>query len=131
MDSVFEEARALAATFEHDAAAAAERERQAHVAAVAVAQAKLRATLLEDFRDRVREAAAAGKRELELLAFEGPDTYDGVFCYLYLLRGPRQAEAGLVPLLATLRRELAPFRVRHVWKQGTVMNRVVVSWGDA
>lgn len=131
MESLWTEARTLVATFEDDAAAAAERERAAHVAAVAVAQAKLRATLLEDFGDRVREAAARGARELELAAFEGPDTYDGEFCYLYLLRGPRVAEAGVVPLLATLRRELAPFRVRHVWRQGTVMNRVVVTWGDA
>lgn len=130
MDSLFAEARALAAGVEDSAAAAAEAERARHVADVAAAQTKLKAALVDGLEARVREAAAGGARELELLAFEGGDTYDGTFCFLYLVRGPRQADPEIVPLLTTLRRELAPFRVRHEWKTGTVMNRVMLTWRD-
>jgi hypothetical protein len=35
---------------------------------------------------------------------------------------------GYVPLLDTLRRELAPFEVRHVWTAGSNENKVVLSW---
>ena len=65
-----------------------------------------------------------------VLVFDGNDTYDGEFFYLFLLKGPRQADPGIRPLLATLRRALAPFRVVHEWKTGTVQNRVYVTWSE-
>lgn len=124
-------ARELASAFEDGAAAAEETARQAHVAAVAAAQDRLLRHLLDGVGEGVLEAAGRGKRELDLVAFEGGDTFEGEFTYLYLLRGPRQREPGVEPLLPRLRACLAPFRVRHVWKPGTVQNAVVVSWAQA
>lgn len=128
---LFAEARALATAFEDEQARLVDEERAAHVANVAAAQSRLLARLTEGLEDRVLAAAAEGKRELEVLVFEGSETFDDEFCYLYLLKGARgQPEEGVVPLLATMRRMLAPFRVRHVWRLGTVQNTVLVSWRD-
>lgn len=129
MDSLFAEVQSLVAAAKQDAVRREEEERAAHVAAVRAAQGRLLSTLLDGFEGLVRAAAAEGLHEVDLLSFEGADTFDGEFCFLYLLKGPRQAEEGVEPLLPNLRRALAPFRLRHVWRQGTVQNRLVVSWG--
>lgn len=126
---LFAEARALTAAAKEreagDAAAAAE----AHVAAVAAAQARLLARLTGALEATVLAAAAEGRREAELLAFEGGEAFEdtGLVC-LYLLKGPRQPEPGVRPLLPELRRALAPFVVKHVWRPGSTRNSVVVSW---
>lgn len=98
-----------------------------HALAVAAAQSQLLDGLLDGVEARVEEAARAGGRELVLLEFEGSDTYAG-FHTLYLVKGPRQPESDVVPLLDGLRRRLAPFRVTHAWRPGSVHNRVVLSW---
>ena len=128
MDALYAEAQALVAQFEDDRLQAEMREREDHVRAIKTAQAQLLRTVTDGLADRVMQAAREGKRELELLAFEGGDTFDGEFCYLYLLKGPRQPEDGVEPLLPRLRKQLLPFSVRHVWRQGTVQNRVVMAW---
>lgn len=132
--SLFAEARAVAASREGAAVTAAQDERAALAAAVTAAQDRLLTTLLEGFTEKVRRAAHEGKRETELLAFNGGDTFDDQFCYLFLLKGPRSTDRdacpGVVPLLGTLQNRVAPFRLRHVWKQGTVQNSLVASWAD-
>lgn len=128
MDALYRSARELTAKATVDLERAAEEERAAHVAAVRDAQAKLMGGLLDTFRERVEEAARAGKREVDLLTFYGPETFEGNFFYLYLVRGPRTPEEGVEPLLGRLQKELAPFAVRHEWNQGTVFNRVIASW---
>ena len=128
MEALFREAQALASRCEHDRAQAGALEEAARLEAIAAAQDLLLAALTEGLAERVLQAAREGKHELDLLAFQGSDTFDGEFCYLYLLKGPRQREEGVHPLLPRLRRELSPFVVRHVWKAGTVQNRVVVAW---
>ena len=76
-------------------------------------------------------AAHEGRTEVELLAFEGGDAFEDTgLVTLYLLKGPRQAERGVRPLLPALRRSFAPFTVTHVWRAGTTHNSVVVSWAD-
>lgn len=129
MDSLCAEVRSLVAHAEEDALRREAEERAAHVAAARAAQDRLFETLLHGFEGLVRGAAAEGKHEVDLLAFEGADTFNNEFCYLYLLKGPRQPEAGIQPLLPELRRAVAPFRLRHVWRPGTVQNKLVVSWG--
>ena len=84
---------------------------------------------MDGFGDRVTAAAREGKRRLEVLAFEGSETFDGTFFTLYLVKGPRVPVAGVEPLMTRLRRELVPFTVQHVWKEGTVQNAVMVAWG--
>ena len=98
------------------------------LAAVASAQAKLRERMLADFDSAVRAAASAGKRAAVLAEFDGGDTFDGEYCYLYLLKGARGGEPGVTPLLDTLRAAVAPFDVDHEWLAGTVHNVVRVRW---
>lgn len=128
MHALFEQARSLVAAHDDSEAREAEREAVQHARAVADAQDRLLDRLVADADRVVLEAARQGRREAELLTFEGGDTFDGDFCYLYLLRGPRTRQPGVVPLLPRVREKLAPFLVRHVWKTGTVQNAVVVSW---
>ena len=131
MYDLYDEARALIVARRAQETRDAETEAAAHVSAVSLAQSQLLSRLLDGFQERVMEAAREGRCEMELLAFEGGDTFDDEFCYLYLLRGPRQPDSfnsGIAPLLPALRGSLAPFRVRHVWKQGTVQNSLVVAW---
>lgn len=101
--------------------------------AVQAAQSRLLESLMADLPARILEAAKQGKRQLELLAFDGNATYDGEYFFLYLLLGPRSAERHasprVVPLLETLRKSLCPFTVDHIWRVGTVQNQVLVSWG--
>lgn len=99
-----------------------------HVVAVRDAQDTLLARLLDGLGARVTAAASAGETQLDLLAFDGNDTFDGWFHTLYLVKGPREREPGVEPLLPRLREALAPFRVLHVWRKGTAHNRLVVSW---
>ena len=130
MDPLFERARRLTAEHGELVAKEAELGRQAHLANVWAAQQKLLTTLVDSsLEDAVLGAARQGKTEVELLAFQGSDTFDGHFCSLYLLKGPRLPEPGVVPLLRTLRQMLAPFRVKHVWDEGTVQNTVTLTWG--
>lgn len=102
-------------------------------AAVRAAQARLFDSMVTDLPARIVEAAKAGRRDLELLVFDGSATYDGEYFFLYLLLGPRgpdrHASPRVVPLLDTLRTSLAPFEVTHIWRPGTVQNQVLVSWG--
>lgn len=134
MDALFEQARALSAAHEDAQAQAAAREAEEHALAVAAAQDRLLDRLVQDAEGAVLEAARQGRQEAELLVFEGGDTFDGEFCYLYLLKGPRARQPGqpggarVRPLLPRVRERLAPFHVRHDWKLGTVQNAVVVSW---
>lgn len=129
MDKLFGEAQALVALCEDSRLQAEARDREARLRGIRSAQARLLEGLTEGLSDRVLHAAREGARELDLLTFNGADTFDGEFCYLYLLKGPRQQEEGVDPLLPRLRRLLAPFSVRHVWEQGTVHNRIVMAWG--
>lgn len=135
MDSLFEQARTLSAAYDDAQEREAAREAQDHARAVAAAQDRLLDRLVQDVEQAVLEAARAGRREAELLVFQGGDTFDGEFCYLYLLKGPRATQPLQAPplprprpLMPRLRERLAPFSVRHDWKPGTVQNAVVVSW---
>ena len=135
MDALFVEAQLVSRRVEANVAAAAAEELEEHVRAVAAAQRQLMGTMLADFEAKVREAAAQGLREVTLLEFEGQDTLCDLY-YLYLLKGPRSSPRappsghvhGVVPLLVTLRDALKPFRVTHVWKDGTVHNSVKAFW---
>jgi hypothetical protein len=104
-------------------------------------------------RDAVLTAAAAGLREATVLSFRGNEAVEvppapaapepgeqppapSELCYLFLVRGPRDAPDrrrlvahGFEPLLMRMRRELAPFRVTHRWDRATNGNEVVVAWG--
>lgn len=140
MHTLYSEAQTLTTACVQRELRREEEERVAHEAAVAVAQERLLTHLLAGLEDRVREAAGQGRTEAELLEFNGNDTFDGEFCYLYLLKGPRgqkdrqgpgraqDPSPRVWPLLRTLRTALAPFVVRHLWKTGTVQNSVAVSW---
>jgi len=135
MDALFVDAQLVSRRVEVDVAAAAADELEEHVRAVAAAQRQLLDTMLADFEAKVREAAGKGLREVTMLEFEGQDTFCDLY-YLYLLKGPRSSPRappsghvhGVVPLLVTLRDALKPFRVTHVWKDGTVHNSVKASW---
>lgn len=129
LHALYTEARALTAASLREQQRREEEERAAHEAAVAAAQDRLLGRLLNGLEDRVREAASEGKREVELLVFEGNETFDGEFFYLYLLKGPRDRRgARVVPLLRTMQQSLAPFSVKHIWKLGTTQNQVVLAW---
>lgn len=126
--ALFAEARALSEAAEAAKESRARDETAARLAAVADAQARLRDRILARFDAAVREAAAAGEREVALAEFDGGDTFDGEYCYLYLFKGAREPEAGVTPLLATLKKDLAPFDVSHEWRTGTVHNVVRARW---
>jgi len=128
LHGLFVEAQILSRRKEVDVATAAAEELSRHVKDVAAAQRQLMDTMLVDFEAKVREAAEKGLREVTVLEFEGQDTYCDLY-YLYLLKGPRSSHVpGVVPLLVKMRDALKPFRVTHVWKDGTVHNCVTVSW---
>lgn len=104
------------------------------IAKASVVQKKLKDDILLKVPDCVRLAASKGKLSTDVLTFGGNDQYDD-FSYLFLLKGPRNKDQrdllfgnGYVPLLETLRRELVPFEVRHVWVGGTNENRLVLTW---
>lgn len=91
-------------------------------------------SVMNDLPHKVREAASRGQRSVSVLDFGGSDKF-GSFCYVYLLRGARgglvqrEMEAmGVKPLLPRLRREVHPFRVRHVWTRATNDNSVLLFW---
>lgn len=129
--------------------AAEEGRRRAWAARVIAAQARLSAEVKERLPGAVRAAAAGGERVAKLLEFAGTDAFrssspedgssadDEDFCYLFLLKGPHVANraqrddfqaSGGVPLLPYLRRELHPFRVRHVWDRSTNNNLLLAEW---
>lgn len=116
---------------------------------VRAAQDRLMADIVRTMAVVVPQAAAHGQRSADVLQFQGADKYvcgadddggDGggdeeSYCYLYLVRGPRERvhreelrAMGVHPLLPRIRRELAPFVVRHVWNPATNGNTVSVSW---
>ena len=101
----------------------------AHVDAVAKAQTALLDSILHVVEFNVREAAQKGHREAVVLAFLGSATFHDL-CYLYLLKGPREYNENtpVVSLMPRLRQALKPFRVAHVWKEGTVQNLITVNW---
>lgn len=126
------EARALSAAARERREEEAGAEREAHAAAVARAQALMQERLLGGLEARVLAAATEGRREAELMSFEGGEAFEDTgFVCLYLLKGPRQPEPGVRPLLPALRNAVAPFTLRHVWRPGTTRNSVVVSWAAA
>lgn len=87
------------------------------------ARERLTERVLEGFEERVRDAARRGLSEADLYAFDGTELVDGFFT-LYLLKGPDTPST----VLKTLQQRLSPFRVRHHWVEGTLHNRVIVSW---
>ena len=96
--------------------------------ALAAAQEKLMRRVLKGLEERVREAALAGQRKAEVYAFEGTERVGGFFT-LYLLKGPRRDDwVPFLPLLSILEDRLKPFKVKHHWVEGTLDNKVIVSW---
>ena len=128
MQSLFSEAQELTRGVEAGLARRAEEARAVHLAAVSRAQTALLERIVEGVPGAVRASATRGERIAAVLEFQGPDTFDGEFCYLYLLKGPRGGDPDIKPLLATLRDALTPFRVTHDWRDGTVANAVTVAW---
>jgi hypothetical protein len=111
----------------------------------AVAQDALFADLRAALQVVVRDEARKGACQATLLTFVGADVYkpetpaadntEPDFCYLHLLKGPKDhvrrrelTAHGFEPLLMRLRREFAPFRVQHYWDQATNTNYVLVGW---
>lgn len=128
MDELHRLARELCAEAGERRAREAREDEDMHVVAVRDAQDTLLARLLDGLGERVKAAASGGETQLDLLAFDGNDTFDGWFHTLYLVKGPREREPGVEPLLPRLREALAPFKLHHVWRRGTAHNRLVVSW---
>lgn len=128
MDVLYSEARALTQGLDTGASRRAEEARVQHLAAVSLAQLALLRRVTEFVPEAVRACAARGERHAVVLQFQGPDTFDGEFCYLYLLKGPRGGDPEITPLLVTLRDALKPFRVTHEWRDGTVANTLTVAW---
>ena len=153
------EARALTAIAHVQAQKTAEDQTRDLVRRTAAAQDALCARLRAALPALVRMEAGAGGRQATLLTFVGADVFtmtsDNVvqpepakedevsspapvntdFCYLHLLKGPKDHDRrremvghGFEPLLMRLRRELAPFRVQHYWDQATNTNYVLVGW---
>ena len=106
----------------------AEEARRQHLTGVARAQKALLERIVDAVPEAVRSSAARGERTAVVMEFQGPDTFDGEFCYLYLLKGPRGGDPEITPLMMLLRGALKPFRVTHEWRDGTVGNTVTVSW---
>lgn len=133
---LYREARAATLSASTDLAEYELASEAAFVAQVEAAQTALVARILGGAADRIRAAAAAGQDHVSLLDWVGPEKFnpagDGPpreadLCYLFLVKGPREPDHvnGCLP---RLRRELAPFRVRHDWNQATNLNSVIVSW---
>lgn len=108
----------------------------AFVAQVEAAQDALVSGLVRSAPERIRAASAAGQDHVSLLDWVGPEKFnpagDGPpreadLCYLFLVKGPREPDH-VGGCLQRLRRELAPFRVRHEWNQSTNLNSVIASW---
>ena len=131
MDALYSRVKALAASATREKIEAAEASRREVLGAVHAAQDKLMARILDNFDEKVQDAAQRGETSVTLFDFKGNDVFDdGTFFTLFLLRGPRNAERSedVQSLMPRLRRQVAPFRVHHVWDRGTVNNRVVASW---
>lgn len=104
------------------------------------AQEKLKAHIQDKVPDAIRIAAAKGHTMTDIITFHGNDKFiiegeGDEFPILFLLKGPANPEQrqmllaeGFVPLLETLRREMAPFEVRHNWTVGTNQNRLSLVW---
>lgn len=99
-------------------------------------QEQLRRAVMGTLPAAVRRAAADGQRAAVVLRFGGADKLVE-FCYLYMLRGPRDAAdraemraMGVRPLLPRLRAELqaAGFGVHHAWQRSTNDNTLAVTW---
>lgn len=98
-------------------------------------QVKLKDVIVKKVPDAVRLAAGVGSTSAVVLEFNGADKFEGEFSYLFLLKGPRDAQQrdvlmarGFVPLLETLRHSLAPFEVRHSWVPGSNLNKLSLVW---
>ena len=128
MDVLYSEALAQTHGADTGASRRAETARVEHLAAVSLAQTALLRRITEVVPDAVRACAARGERHAVVLQFQGPDTFDGELCYLYLLKGPRGGDPDITPLMVTLRDALKPFRVTHEWRDGTVANTLTVAW---
>lgn len=101
-----------------------------HVARVVDAQDRLLKQMLGRLPQVKQEAESEGKSEADILVFDGMDTFENYFFYLYLLKPPIKGPPppGFQPLLHRLQTELHPLQVTHVWEEGTRHNRIVVSW---
>jgi hypothetical protein len=98
--------------------------------------ARLRAELLSALPGAVREAAAAGQRAAVLLRFQGADKL-GDYCYLYMIKGPRDRDEKnrlrawrVRPLLHDLGEALRQqgFKLHHAWQRSTNENTLTVMW---
>lgn len=129
-NTLFEEARRLT----RQATAEAQKQEESRWDALGAARERLTERVLDGFEERVREAARLGLQEVDAYTFEGTELVDGFFT-LFLLKGPRKegdsvaVSHGGVPVLKSLRSRLFPFKARHQWVEGTLHNRVIVSWG--
>jgi len=98
-------------------------------------QAQLRTRIMGKFSETVLAAAGLGRCYVDVLAFGGTEKYEDDYSFLFLIKGARDdaqrnemGAAGFVPLLETLRHELAPFEVRHTWAAGSNKNKITVLW---
>ena len=104
------------------------------------AQDQLKRKIVDSLPDLIRVAAAQGLCSADVLVFGGGDKFkvEGTneeFPLLFLLKGPtdpeqkqKLASEGFLPLLEVLRRDVAPFDLRHSWTVGTNVNKLTVSW---
>lgn len=134
VQELYAEAKRLSSEAVVAAICKAEDELRQAAADSAAAQESLLAQLDQGLAEGVRAAAQLGARRATVLAFHGADAHEG-FCYLHLLKGPRDPERqqqlgqhGFEPLLRRLRRQWAPFKVTHAWDQATNLNSVSVEW---
>lgn len=95
-------------------------------------RAKLKAQILDDFENRVIEAARDGKFALDLWTFNGNDHVDDI-SVLFLVRGqrpmtPPPPPGCPAPLFDELKNELRPFALAHDWDGISSGNRLVLRW---
>lgn len=99
-------------------------------------QERLFQIVMQSIPGAVREAAACGQRTAVVMRFAGADKLDE-FCFLYMLKGPHNAEhraemhaMGARPLLYRLRASLhaAGFGVHHSWQRATNDNSLAITW---
>jgi hypothetical protein len=103
------------------------------------AQRVLKTTILDKIPDAIRLAAAKGLTHTDVFSFHGNQKFQSgetdEYPLLFLLKGPTDPEQrhklasdGFVPTLELLRKEVAPFDLRHSWTVGTNVNKITVSW---
>lgn len=109
------------------------------ISAIWKAQELLKKDFLDRISDAIRLAAAKGLTTADVFEFHGNQKFQTgdseEFPLLFLLKGPTDHEQrhklshdGFMPLLEALRREVAPFELRHSWMPGTNTNKITLSW---